>query len=165
MEPSSAAPSPPQQGNGGNDTFSSENREAVIVAKYLMIFQSSLAIFMLLFTLSLQILSIREKYTKLHVRVRRSDRILVWLFCLNFSAIMFYVLELNMVARNWVGMEELCLVTAAPFAPLTFIVPKQFLYYYLVEKSRIVHETLKLTHRSLRWFREGIALLIVIGLP
>jgi len=140
-------------------------RGEVLVAQKAMIGQAAIGLIMMTTLTLLTTKSIWEKASKLRIRTKRGDRTLIWIFFICLISIIFYILEMLQYAMDWTGKNSECALTCTPFIPLTYVLTKQFLYFFLYERAAIVHDSLKLRQRSFLIFRAGVAFAIVIGIP
>ena len=140
-------------------------RESVLDAKIAMICQAAIGITFLTSVATMEFISLREKLPKLRFRYRRSDRTILWLIGVALFALAFFLVSLTMYAVDWTNNAQGCFITGAPFIPLLFVITKQFLYFFLYERSCVIHDSLKLNGKLFVSFRIFVAICIIIGIP
>jgi hypothetical protein len=143
--------------------MSLEARPEVVTAATLMVVQASIGISILVFALGVEIAGIYQRWKKLRFWKRRQDRIIIWLMGLTIVTFSYYLDQLFMFAKDWTDDEVGCII-AAPRIPHFFCIAKQFLYYFLFERSRVVHASLGITSKYFIYFREFVGLIIIFGL-
>lgn len=143
--------------------MSLEPRPEVTAAATAMVVQASIGLTILTFAFGVEIAGIYQRWRKINFWRRRQDRIILWLMGLTIVTFSYYLDQLFMFAKDWTGDENGCII-AAPRIPHFFAIAKQFLYYFLFERSRVVHTSLMITSRRFIYFREFIGLIIIFGL-
>ena len=90
-----------------------------------------------------------------------------WRIALFFAVCFaFFTLLLDGITDwyDWTGKESSCQVIPI-FIVLGYILEKQFIYLFLYDRAKIVHESLKLKHKLLIFLRWCLFLTITIGVP
>ena len=140
-------------------------RQEVLNAKIAMITQASIGISFLSVVATLQFIALREKLPKMRICARRTDRTLLWMIGVILCALSFFIIEMSTYAANWTYNPAGCHLAGAPFIPIAYVITKQFLYFFLFERSCIVHDSLKLQEKQFITFRTFVGLCIVFGIP
>jgi len=150
--------------SSNNDSM--DPRESVLLARDTMIAESSIGVTLLVTLALLESKALKEKYPTMRFWNKRTDRTILWMFGLTLFGLAFQIDSLLMNALDWTNNEAGCRTAASPFSPLLFVITKQFLYYFLYERSCIVHDSLKLKkHQFFARFRLLVAMAIVVFVP
>jgi len=142
-------------------------RDSVLTARLVMVIQCSIGLVLMSSYAIIQSVALAEKRQTVIqlLRSKDSDRTLLWIMAMTFLNLGFYVGTMIMYTVDWRANPEGCRLLGKPFVPAMFFIAKQFLYYFLYERSCIVHDSLRMSRGAFRTYRRIIALFIVAGIP
>jgi hypothetical protein len=131
-----------------------------------MIAQSSIALSVMAILGFLQLTGIKERLRgRLHPYRKRGDRTILLLLGITFFSSAYYLVELNMYADSWIDKADGCRLMGQPFIPIFYVISKQFLYWFLLERASIVLDALKMHRGLFALYRNVVTVIIVVGIP
>ena len=111
----------------------------------------------------IHIIALIEDHSDLSLRSAQK-RFRISLFFAALFGLATLVVDGALEWKNWKGFEADCARMPAALV-MCYIIQKQFVYFFLYDRAKIVHNSLKLNYKLLVLLRWALILTILAGVP